>query len=228
MHLAVPPHMRSQTPCPLPPPGSTPRPVAPSPAHQVLTRCRERFGSQVEPYFKAPMFLKFERDSNGCISANQFLNYLNLRTTMHQNVRASPRYTPARPATRTVTHADASTPTVQPSAVSPRPHSFPARSPPQHSTTRTCTAPRPLYPQRLELAAFDPDNTGCLTTEQLEAYVKSLAPHIAALAELTVGSEGLRQGRRSPCLRAYRAPWGVTAGQRVGGGFGGGCGPALP
>lgn len=52
----------------------------------MLTRCRECFGPQIEPYFKAPVFLKFERDGNGCISANQFLNYLNLRTTMHQNV----------------------------------------------------------------------------------------------------------------------------------------------
>ncbi len=56
----------------------------------MLTRCRECFGPQIDVYFKAPVFLKFERDGNGCISANQFLNYLNLRTTMHQNVRACP------------------------------------------------------------------------------------------------------------------------------------------
>ncbi|KAG2425387.1 hypothetical protein HXX76_013801 [Chlamydomonas incerta] len=89
---------------------------------QVLTRCRECFGPQIEPYFKAPVFLKFERDGNGCISANQFLNYLNLRTTMHQN--------------------------------------------------------------RLELSAFDPDNTGSLTTEQLEEYVKSLVPQVSALSDM--------------------------------------------
>ncbi|GFR48241.1 hypothetical protein Agub_g10103 [Astrephomene gubernaculifera] len=89
---------------------------------QVLTQCRECFGPQIEPYFKAHVFLKFERDTNGCISANQFCNYLNLRTTMHQN--------------------------------------------------------------RLELAAFDPDNTGSLSTEQLEAFVKSLVPHTPALESM--------------------------------------------
>lgn len=89
---------------------------------QVLTRCRECFGPQIDVYFKAPVFLKFERDGNGCISANQFLNYLNLRTTMHQN--------------------------------------------------------------RLELSAFDPDNSGSLTTEALEDYVRSLVDGIAALGEM--------------------------------------------
>ncbi|KXZ55064.1 hypothetical protein GPECTOR_3g221 [Gonium pectorale] len=89
---------------------------------QVLTRCRELFGPQIEPFFKANVFLKFERDSNGCISANQFLNFLNLRTTMLQN--------------------------------------------------------------RLDLTAFDPDNTGSLTTEQLEDYVKSLVPQVPALSDM--------------------------------------------
>ena len=54
---------------------------------QVLTRCRDAFGPQIDSYFKAPVFLKFEQDANGCISANQFLNYLNLRNTTQQNVR---------------------------------------------------------------------------------------------------------------------------------------------
>ncbi|GIL55563.1 hypothetical protein Vafri_11019 [Volvox africanus] len=89
---------------------------------QVLSRCRECFGPQVEPYFKAPVFLKFDRDDNGCISANQFLNYLNLRTTMHQN--------------------------------------------------------------RLELSVFDTGNTGSLTTDQLEEYVKSLVPQVPALSDM--------------------------------------------
>ncbi|PNH11580.1 Serine/threonine-protein phosphatase 2A regulatory subunit B'' subunit gamma [Tetrabaena socialis] len=89
---------------------------------QVLTRCRDGFGPQIDAFFKAAVFLKFERDANGCISANQFLNYLNLRTTMHQN--------------------------------------------------------------RLELSAFDPDNTGSLTTDQLEAYVKSLLPQVPALSDM--------------------------------------------
>jgi hypothetical protein len=53
---------------------------------QVLTRCRDLFGPQIDSYFKAPVFLKFDQDSNGCISANQFLNYLNLRNTTQQNV----------------------------------------------------------------------------------------------------------------------------------------------
>lgn len=77
------------------PPARSPPPKHPPPTPsrvsllraQVLTRCRECFGPQIDVYFKAPVFLKFERDGNGCISANQFLNYLNLRTTMHQNVR---------------------------------------------------------------------------------------------------------------------------------------------
>ncbi|EFJ50385.1 hypothetical protein VOLCADRAFT_88941 [Volvox carteri f. nagariensis] len=89
---------------------------------QVLVRCRECFGPQIDPYFKASLFLKFERDNNGCISANQFLNYLNLRTSMHQN--------------------------------------------------------------RLELSAFDLGNTGNLTTEQLEEYVKSLVSQVPALSDI--------------------------------------------
>lgn len=45
----------------------------------------------------------------------------------------------------------------------------------------------PHCTQRLELSAFDPDNTGSLTTEQLEEYVKSLVPQVSALSDMQVG-----------------------------------------
>ncbi len=53
---------------------------------------------------------------------------------------------------------------------------------------------RPLALQRLELSASDPDNTGSLTTEQLEEYVKSLVPQVSALSDMQVGAGCLREG----------------------------------
>mmetsp|Transcript_7778 Transcript_7778/g.15185 ORF Transcript_7778/g.15185 Transcript_7778/m.15185 type:complete len:456 (-) Transcript_7778:150-1517(-) len=48
----------------------------------VLARCKEIYGPLVKNYFKASSFLRFNRDSNGCISANQFLTYLNHRCSV--------------------------------------------------------------------------------------------------------------------------------------------------
>lgn len=40
----------------------------------------------MEEYFRASVFAMFERDGNGCISANHFLTYLSQRIQMQHNV----------------------------------------------------------------------------------------------------------------------------------------------
>ncbi len=72
-------------------------------------------------------------------------------------------------------------------------------------------------PQRLELSAFDPDNSGGLTTEALEDYVRSLVDGIAALGEMQVKGAGARgvggKTQRSKAGAGTRG-WGAQPGGR--------------